>query len=62
MHSDKTPRSMMLLHLSTIPKTVRLGVTKTGHQAKMFPLYDSVQSLNIILESVVRVVPELLAR
>jgi len=41
---------------------VRLHVTKTGHQAKMFPLYDSVQSQNVILESVARVVPELVAR
>ena len=42
--------------------SVRLHVTKTGHQAKMSPLYDSVQSLNVILESVARVVPELVAR
>jgi len=28
----------------------------------MFPLYDSVQSLNVILKSVARVVPELVAR
>jgi hypothetical protein len=40
---------------------VRLLVTKTGHQVKMFS-HDTVQSLNVILESVARVVPELASR
>ena len=62
--SDKTPVVPCCCSISVQCQkpSVRLHVTKTGHQAEVFPLYDSVQSLIVILESIARVVPELVTR